>query len=262
MYINLSYYTERISLGETLRDICPHCGGGPSKERTFTITMQENGFLVWNCFRDKCPVVGTTQPSVPITDKAVKKLRPTWDGPTTELPVEVRQWIKDKWGIENPEHWYYTGDFGGRIAMSIRSPKGTHRGWLLRSDGSIQPKALTYMNEGEEGLSWYKTNPHAPTVLVEDIPSSVRASTYMNTVALLGTGVGLPRAVELAEFCTRPIYVALDQDALATAFKWARKYSLLWGDVKVLPLKQDLKDMKEADLCNLLTPLCVTPNKN
>jgi hypothetical protein len=109
------------------------------------------------------------------------------------------------------------------------------------------------MNPDEEGLSWYKTQPTAPTVLVEDIPSAVRASKYVNAVALLGTGIGLSRAVEIAETTSRPIMVALDQDAVDLSFKWARKYSLLWGDVKVLPLKKDMKNMTEEELKELLT---------
>jgi hypothetical protein len=133
--------------------------------------------------------------------------------------------------------------------MSVRSPKDLPRGWILRDiRGNARVKALTYIDEGEEGLSWYKTSPHAPTVLVEDIPSSVRASQYMNAVALLGTGIGLPRALEIAEYASRPIIVALDQDATSLSFKWARKYSLLWGDVMVLPLKKDLKNMTEEEL--------------
>ncbi len=46
--------------------------------------------------------------------------------------------------------------------------------------------------------------------------------------------------------------MALDQDAIGLSFRWARKWSLLWGDVKVLPLKKDLKDMNEQELKEIL----------
>jgi DNA primase len=101
-------------------------------------------------------------------------------------------------------------------------------------------------------MSWYKTKPNVGTLLVEDVPSAARASKYLNTVALLGTGIGLSRAAEIAEHATRPVIVALDQDATGTSFKWARKYALLWGDVQVLPLKQDIKNMTEEQLQELL----------
>ena len=87
---------------------------------------------------------------------------------------------------------------------------------------------------------------------MEDIPSAVRASCYTNSIALCGTGIGLTRAEEIAEYAPRPIIVALDQDATAEAFRIARKWALLWGDVKVLPLQKDIKNMEEEDICQLL----------
>ena len=138
--------------------------------------------------------------------------------------------------------------------MSVRAPNDTHRGWVLRALGSTErTKALTYIEDEQEGLSWYKTSPHAPTVLVEDIPSSVRASKYMNAVALLGTGIGASRAMEILKYAAGTIYLALDQDATDQSFRWAKKWSLLWGDVKVLPLTRDLKNMNEEELKELLT---------
>lgn len=137
--------------------------------------------------------------------------------------------------------------------MSVRSPSDGHRGWVLRALTPARTKVLNYMNPDEEGLSWYKTHPYSGTILVEDIPSAVRASGYVNAVALLGTGIGASRAQEVASNAPRPITVALDQDATDVSFRIARKWSLLWGDIVVLPLKQDLKDMNEEELKELLT---------
>jgi hypothetical protein len=136
--------------------------------------------------------------------------------------------------------------------MSIRGPKYGHRGWVLRSITGGEPKALTFVDEGEEGISWYKTTPGAGTILVEDIPSAVRAAAKCNSVALCGTGIGHDRAAEIAEYATRPIIVALDQDATKLSFKWARKYALMWGDVKVQLLNKDIKDMTDEELTALL----------
>jgi len=137
--------------------------------------------------------------------------------------------------------------------MSIRSPKNAHRGWVLRSVGSnVRAKALTFTEEGEVALSWYKTNRLAPTVLVEDIPSAVRASKTMNSVALLGTGIGSDRAMEIAKHATRPIFIAMDQDATPTAIEYAKKYCLLWDDVRVMQLPKDMKNMSEPELLVLL----------
>lgn len=211
---------------------------------------------MYQCFRASCDVKGalgvSKRPAI-ADAKPEKKKRKTWDGTPEPLPEQVQRWIKNKWGIEDPPYWYYTTDYYGRIAMSIRSPKDTHRGWVLRNDGSSDPKALTFVEENEEGISWYKTHPHRPTILVEDMPSAVRASTYVNAVALLGTMIGPDRAVEIADFATRPIIVALDQDATALSFRWVNKYALLWGDVKILPLSKDIKDSTEDEVCQLLS---------
>ena len=240
-----------LSEGETLRTHCPVCKGGLSEERSLSIS-RDNG-LVWQCFRATCGVRGATHAGTSSREPKLTVQRPTWEGDTHELPSKVKSRIQTMWGITEPPNWYWTTDFGGRVAMSVRSPRDAHRGWVLRALTPQRTKVLNYMNEGEESLSWYKTSTSAPIVVVEDIPSALRASQYVNSVALLGTGIGLSRATEISLGTTaRPVVLALDQDATALSFKWAKKWSLLWGDVKVLPLKQDMKNMTEENLCQLL----------
>jgi len=239
-----------LSEGETLRIICPACSGGSDSEKSLSITRNEG--LVWQCYRATCGVKGATHSATSGREKSVKAENPTWEGTTHEIPLKVAERIKYLWGITDPPNWYWTTDFGGRVAMSVRSPSDTHRGWVLRAIGQGQrTKVLNFM-EKRESLSWYKTHPHAPTVLVEDIPSAVRGARYTNTVALLGTGVGSSRAKEISQHATGPVIVALDQDATNQSFQIARKWGLLWGDVKVLPLIKDLKNLQEEELRNLL----------
>lgn len=258
----MSYKTDVIllaaemELGETIRCVCPRCNGGSSQEKSLTITLGEDGSLVWNCFRAKCDESGATgnKTDIPRSTKKSEKPVKRFSGETVPLSEERLRLIEAKWGITDPPYWYWTPSYGGRVAMSIRSPKFMHRGWCLRDmRGVARAKALTYIDPGEEAISWYKTSPSAPTVLVEDIPSAVRASTYMNAASLLGTGIGQDKAIEIATYSTRPVILALDNDATDLSFKWARKYGLLWDDVIVLPLKKDLKDMTEQQLKELLT---------
>jgi hypothetical protein len=241
-----------LSEGESLRVICPICGGGMSKEKTLSITRNQG--LVWQCFRAKCGAKGATHSVGFTTSKSkTQSLPKTWDGVLFEVPPKVADAIYDKWLLRDVPNWYWTTEYGGRVAMSVRAANDTHRGWVLRAlNTTSRTKALTYVEKGE-GLSWYKTTPHSGTVIVEDIPSAVRASVYINAVALLGHGIGLDRAREIAEYAPRPIIVALDQDVTRKAFQLAQKYALLWDDVKVLPLEEDLKDMEETELCSLLT---------
>lgn len=252
-------YGSQLSLGENIRVTCPTCGGGNSRERnTLSITLEEDGTLIWQCFRASCSERKGNSASdhkvTPSNQVAKKKPRRVFEGTTQPLRERDLEWIKNKYEIDNPEYWYYTPDYGGRIAMSIRSPKFTHRGWSLKAiNPNAAVKTLTYVDEGEEGISWYKTQPYTGTIIVEDIPSAVRAAKYLNAVALLGTGVGLERATEIAEYAPRPIIVALDQDATKLSYKWARKYALLWEDVEVLRLEKDIKDMSEEEVCQKLS---------
>jgi hypothetical protein len=248
-------YATDLQPGDTLREICPRCDGGSSNEKSLSISRLEDGNLVWQCFRAHCDEkAGAGGQATHVIRKVEQvKPRPVFEGTTQALTEEHLEWITAKWGISEPPYWWYTPDYGGRIAMSIRSPKYGHRGWVLRSPHSwAKTKALMYVEEKEETLSWYKTNPNAPTVLVEDIPSAVRASTYMNAVALLGTAIGISKALEVAENAPRPIIIALDQDATDKAFVYGKRYGLMWDNPEILLLKKDIKDMEEEELCQTI----------
>ena len=245
----------RLSMGENTREICPVCDGGSTREKSLSITMFEDG-IKWKCFRASCGVKGTTMPEdnlcdIPVTTTMVKKS--TFEGHTKKLSEFHLQKIETLWSITNPDFWYWTPEYGGRIAMSIRSPKYRHRGWVLRDiRGMARQKALNFINEGEQGLSWYRRHKKGPTVVVEDIPSAVRAEKYMNSVALLGTGIGPDRALEIADYATRPVILALDQDATALSYQMGDMWKLLWDEVKVLPLRRDLKNETEDNLRRIL----------
>lgn len=246
-----------IELGHTDTVLCPVCNGGRSQEKSLSITVDLDSSVLYNCYRASCGVKGFirgTKNNGFI--KSTKKIKPPKQPRkviTQNLTEKQLESIYEKYKIKNPEDWYYTPSYGGRIAMSVRSPKYTHRGWCLRDLGGYQkPKVLTFIDPGEEGMSWYRNHTDGPTLVVEDIPSALRAAKYVNVVALLGTGIGQDRAIEIEKYATGPIYMALDQDATALSFKWAVKYGLLWGDARVLPLKQDIKDMEEDDLCQLM----------
>ena len=238
--------------GTTIRELCPRCNGGSSNELSLSITKDEDGQLVWQCFRASCDERGGTGGGE--THSVVTKpKRKVFTGRVRDLSEAELQRIAELWYIVDPENWWWTDAHMGRVAMSIRSPKYTHRGWVLRDIyGRSKVKALTYVDEGEEALSWYKTDLYAPTVVVEDLPSAIRASVYVNAIALCGTGVGLSRAEEIRKYATLPVIIALDQDATQEAFRIAHKWSLLWGDVQVLPLQKDIKNMTETELEALL----------
>ena len=249
-------YAADLQPGDTLREVCPRCEGGSTNEKSLSISMLEDGDIVWQCFRAHCEEKnGASGDGSHLTRKVVPVLKPrkVFEGTTQALSEGDLAQLEELWGISEPPYWWYTPDYGGRIAMSIRSPKYAHRGWVLRSLHSwAHTKALTYLDKDEESLSWYKTNPDVPTVVVEDIPSAVRASQHVNAVALLGTSIGFGKAAEIAAHAPRPIIIALDQDATAQSFKYAKRYGLMWDNPEILLLPKDLKDMTEDELCQTI----------
>jgi hypothetical protein len=53
---------------------------------------------------------------------------------------------------------------------------------------------------------------------------------------------------EIATHSTRPIVIALDQDATSKAFQHAERYSLMLDSPIVMPLDKDFKDMTDEEL--------------
>ena len=49
--LEITLSAEALSLGETVRTHCPTCQGS---DPTLTITRQEDGSVVWNCYRASC----------------------------------------------------------------------------------------------------------------------------------------------------------------------------------------------------------------
>ena len=254
---SITLLASSMDLGDTLRELCPRCEGGSTREKSLSITLTEDGQLLWQCFRANCTEKRGASGRKVIVSATAKpeKVRAKFEGTTKALSDYHLAQIKSMWGIEDPPYWYYTPDYGGRIAMSIRGPKYNHRGWVLRDiRGRAKTKALTYIEKDEESLSWYKTTTNAPTVLVEDIPSAVRANGGgVNAVALLGTAIGLGKALEIAANAPRPIIIALDQDATSKSFDYIKRYGLLWDTVLIRVLPKDLKDMTEEELKEILT---------
>lgn len=253
MNVDVLMLASVLEPGETVRELCPRCNGGSTQERSLTITLDIDGGVVWNCFRDKCEERGrsggTYLPRERTTE--TKKVHRTFNGNTEPLSEHRLKIINSKWGIRQPPYWYWTPDYGGRVAMSIRSPKFMHRGWVLRDiRGVARAKALTYLEEGEVQQSWYRVNRNrsAPCVVVEDMPSAVRVSMCgVNAVGLLGTILNIEKAQEIEQYSGH-VVIALDQDATDKGFQIARKWGLLWGSVQVLPLEKDFKDMTDEEI--------------
>ena len=239
--------------GESRYFDCPSCG----RPKKFSMTNVD-GRVLWHCFRPSCDlyrggITSTTGARLVHTRSEPRKQAFTpYEGELEPLTEEWEDYLEDKIGWTQ-EHrdvarpMYAPEEH--RIAFPIFSPLGRRRGWCLRSYSGGEPKGLTRMDAEEPHMAWYMTHVGIPTALVvEDIPSAVRASKYCNAVALLGTGCNPDYAQEIAAH-VRSVVWALDADATAHAIKLHRKYQLMFDSSTVLTLDQDLKDMSEEDVC-------------
>lgn len=117
---------------------------------------------------------------------------------------------------------------------------------MLRAIDGRQPKTLTHTEQG--AIAWFTNVRSSGIIIVEDQLSAIRASDYLTSVALLGTHLNDERVQELRAAKTRPIYLALDNDAIGTAVKHVVKYKSLLP-MRLVRLSKDIKDMthEEAD---------------
>jgi len=252
--------SEALDDGESTRIVCPECGGGSSREKSLNLSKNE-GTVLWNCHRASCEERGaagdrgnfvrTKQPR----QERQRRITP-YEGELSYLSDEWKDYMRDALGWDAQHHevgraMYAVAD--DRVAYPIYSPLGIRRGWVLRSyDPSCQTKALTRMDMDEPHLSWYRTQNNNSCVVVEDIPSAVRASRYTDAVALCGTGCGPDYAMEIAAYYKNVVW-ALDADATGEAIKLMRKYATLFESSSVMVLERDFKNEEETALWKLLS---------
>lgn len=234
---------------------CPSCG-----RDKLSITIREDGTRLFNCFRSSCNYRGASSPTgvVAPTIRPNHKIGNPYGGVLDPPPANVLSLLNDEVGF-TPQHVTISRPCYSypmkRVAFPLLSPSGSRQGYCLRSYTGAEPKALTYLNDNSSKLSYYHRFPDSTSaLLVEDIPSAVRAAIYMNSVALLGTSIPEYELHELAEQYSTVI-IALDKDATADAIRLQRSMSLLFREVNVLMLPCDIKDLTEEEVCDLLTPL-------
>lgn len=241
--------------GARMRIRCPACQGGSKRAKTLSIMRHEDGSTYWSCWRNSCSEWGRDGVATNLVRNRIAPPRPKpYRKSLVKLTEDQRKELGGTIGWDEDHctaarvRW---AEDDNRFAFPIFSPLGAIRGYVLRSyDPSAFPKALTYMDTPEPHLSWYR-GPTETLVVVEDIPSAVRASRYASAVALCGTSISKADILELARNVDNVVW-ALDADALGTSIKHNRNTNLIFDTTLTLPLESDLKDMAEPALRTLL----------
>lgn len=234
---------------------CPECKKPGTK--SFNVTRTQGG-LLYNCFRDSCDLRGYIGARSAIPSKR-KKRKVKDSKPYTRTlrpmsgPERARFLIKHGLDYETlvlgrfkyaPEDDAY--------AFPVMDPRGYERGLVIRYYDGRENKAIAYPDIPDAPWqSWYINNsvePFKVVALVEDQVSALKLSQWITTVAILGTSMSEAQALEVTNVKPDRVIIALDEDAANSADKLRKWYGLLWGDVEIVYLTLDVKDMQDAEI--------------
>src|SRR5690606_34324370 len=169
------------------------------------------------------------------------------------LPEEVSSKLVDKYHFSTRElsalGW---DDKCDRVVLPVIDVDGDLAGCVLRSEVGAVPKALSHTEPDAVGV--FRNLASSYCIVVEDIYSALRASKYMNAVALLGTNLNDSRTETLKELKCKKYFLALDADAFDKTILYIKKYRNTLPLVPV-QLTEDIKNMTPATLELLMNEL-------
>lgn len=244
-----------IPVGGTVSTECPKCG-----HKNFSVSNRDGSGYLYNCFRASCGYKGYVPLGglrlIPTDAPIASREQPRpYSGPLYAPNAEDRALLEALYGFTDADvavsraKFTESGDIAYPILANDRTVKGTH--FRRRHTVPGAQKAHTQLNSSNvTKSSWYcreRRSDGDVVILVEDIPSAVRASAYVDAVALLGTSLD-PRDIPLIAGKYREVWIALDPDANEAALRirnWLDGW-VDWVSVKMLP--RDIKDMRESEL--------------
>jgi len=136
--------------------------------------------------------------------------------------------------------------------MPVCGAQGQELGVMLRSLSGAKPKVVSHTEQG--AMAWYTNLTARGVIIVEDQLSALRASPYLTSVALLGTNLSEERVAEIKGAGHSPVFLALDNDAIASAVKFVVKYRSTLP-MQLVRLDKDIKDHNNEELDNLFAGL-------
>jgi len=248
-----------LEVDDTIQEVCPCCEGGVSREPSLSISRRNEGVL-YNCYRAGCGFRGFEGGMYysPITSKKKKLFKPKkFTAPTGYLSPPHYKFWQDTFELDaamidrNGILRIHERD---SYMMPTMNEHGYVTGCVDRAFWGRKPKTILYKFMDTPSLAFAHTI-HSledkPLLVVEDMPSAIKAAKFMPTVALLGTNIS-EKEVNYLKKVTDNIWLALDEDATDKAIAYKRKYNLYFRNFRVLPLVKDIKDMKYTEIEELL----------
>lgn len=269
MYISeVKALAEELVIGEqSSGNICPHCGGGSTKEGSFSV-KRERISAHYICHRASCGIRGSVLMSENEVENIRRPRKSRFDVDRTMLGVtsvmindEQMLYLTNEFGLEREDlkrvNWLWD-NLHNRLYMPIWGPTKLYVGYVLRSfEKGIKRKALTVVtSQAIPSACFYR--PSVPDkndkllVIVEDQISACKVSRHFNACALLGTHISenLIGLIEASGF-TR-ISLLLDKDAFTKAVKYKKVYGELFDEFVVKQPERDLKYLTDERIKELV----------
>lgn len=258
-----------LSLGQTRTIACPCCKndwaeqGRPSNwrpENSMSVTKEQLGVL-YHCFRATCKrgtgFIQSISAGPRITKKEFTPNEYHYD--LRSLSASEEAFLEERFefsrdtvlaaGVKyNPSR--------DSFVYPIRDVRGYDVGLVDRDHtGSRRPKAISYFFNDVPRLHFSFTNSQCDyrgdVLIVEDIPSAIKASRFLDSVALLGSHINDDQASHLARIYRRAI-IALDNDAFEKGMRLKNKYEFYFDELLCLYLVKDIKDMSYESIERML----------
>jgi len=237
-----------LSLGMSIRDNCPMCGG----YKTLSVSNLD-GFVVWNCYKARCNSRGTTKVNLSVDDIRNRLLRKSVTTSTFVLPdhfvsvdrsAKATTWLTG-WGIEQHKSLFRYDILEHRVVFPIK-----HGDQIVDATGrSIGNRVPKWKRYGKSPLPFVHGG-GSVAVVVEDCVSAVVVGTQERVgVSLMGTSLSSDHMKYLSQYDT--VIIALDPDAMPKSLAIAKDLRLHVNTVKVLNLNDDLKYRNSDDVAAL-----------
>jgi len=237
----------------SIREVCPRCDGGSTRESCLSIRYSEDAVTTFKCFRSTCGWFGMTAMDnrARVETKKLKVGR-VYRNPTIPLQGNYVSILRDRYQLRRASadgHGWRISEHGEELVMPVLDRYGRERGHVTRTFETPK-RCYTYKATVQPWLDWWFDDLNsAPVVVVEDCLSACRLHGLgYNACTLLGTSMSTEQAREIADTAgDRAVHLALDRDAFDKAMKLRDRHAHVLRIDTVACLTVDIKNIEHDD---------------
>lgn len=251
--------------------LCPFCEGGRHNDKALSVTVTDDGDILYNCHRASCGVGGVVRAAPRASWQSGES--PAETKPKPVQPPEPTRPLNDHeigelyalYGLEYPilegynVEAYHDASLGHRIVIPIEGPSGPDlRGYLRGYEYRLLPpyersdKTRHYRLSDGVWAGCFGVPSHG-IIVVEDVWSALKIAQELPDFmgySLMGSHMTIEHVLEINRF-TKNWYLCLDKDASLKAIKFQQKYRHL-GEFQIRLLEKDMKYLDQIDMVELL----------